>query len=74
MSIVTQRNALRVLSSAFKLCGDAGLAFFGMDSALLAVDATRVPIGTPLVSTSLRERDSFIEVNTHGTYRDSGGW
>jgi hypothetical protein len=68
-----QTRALAVLGKAFAGCKAAGLAFYGVDGNINAIDAGLAPQGlviTERVDLSVH----LVEVNTHGTYRDSGGW
>jgi hypothetical protein len=72
-----QDQALAALASAFDKCATAGLCFYGIDSNLYAAEneATRFINGKCMTLDEIKRRQlSLARVNTHGTYRDSGGF
>ena len=77
-----QEKAVKALESAFKLCKTSNVAFFMMDSSLMAFDADYID---PLMLDpntdmgSLQQSDPDFEserrdVEDHRTLRDCGGW
>lgn len=71
-----QVKALRSLERAFHKCSDLGLTFVGMDTALLAFDSKTLDfVGwSEDPHKAMRDLGQGYSVNTHGAYRDSGGW
>jgi hypothetical protein len=78
-----QTSALKELEAAFKKCKAAKLAFFGMDGGILAFDAEYIDSAlsrpnSDLCSLQSDDNEEFndrsVNVNTHRTYRDSGGF
>jgi hypothetical protein len=63
------------LQAAFKRCKDQGWAFYGMDSQIYSVDAALADSADfdPHEAKYLTP-DPLVPINTHGAYRDSGGW
>jgi hypothetical protein len=69
-----QQAALRTLSQALEGCQKIGIALFGMDNQLYAVDADEIN-GLPLHAyVDLYGQDRAVTVPHAGAYRDSGGW
>lgn len=81
---VEQKKVLIKLERAFAECAKHGICFYGIDDELLALSAeaeaegdASMDMGMGLVdmSGSIPGFQGILEhVNTHGTYRDSGGW
>ena len=73
-----QNKALISLSRAFARCKKANLCFQGMDDALLAFDAdeyTGLTKDESICEQQYEENGNQGEkVDTHGCYKDSGGW
>lgn len=72
-----QQAALKKLEAAFKACGEAGLAFVGMDNNLHVYDAKALraeggPLNDLYAAQIALGQGQIVE--THGAYRDSGGW
>ena len=74
-----QTRAIKSLEQAFKKCKKANLAFHGMDGCLLVWDATEEKALT-CNGESICEQQYKIngnqgnKIETHNTYKDSGGW
>ncbi len=67
-----KEKALAKLSRAFRSAKEAGLVFFGMDGSLLALDVNDYKTDQDL--TEYGNNVELVTVNTHKTYKDSGGW
>lgn len=73
-----QKKALTSLSRAFDKCKKASLCFQGMDGSLLVFDAdeyNRLTASKSICEQQYADEGNQGEmVETHKTYRDSGGW
>ena len=75
-----QNQALASLSRAFARCKKANLGFVGMDNNLIVYDADELDAifekGCVCDEQykAAGDRNQGETVDTHGCYRDSGGW
>ena len=72
---IDQRRVIRRLERAFKACRDEGLVFAGVDMALMVCAVEHMDgfmDECPLNAFKDVDGDT-VEVNTSGTYIDSGG-
>jgi len=77
-----QKDAIKKLERAFKGCSKANVYFFGVDDRLkfgtknVDDDENRVGDYAPFMKRSqlMENSDDFGDVNTHGTYLESGGF
>lgn len=71
----TQWNAVERLQRAFAACKRSGVVFMGMDSDVYCYSVDRFAelerLNNPFDS---RWSSNAIRVDTHGAYKDSGGW
>lgn len=72
---VSQWKAVERLEKAFAACVKAGVVFIGMDRDMYCYDAKRFDklegMADPF---SPRWPEQSIKIDTHGAYKDSGGW
>ena len=73
-----QIKAIQSLERAFKKCAKANLAFQGMDGSLESWDADdyteRTKHDSICEQQYIKDGDQGYRIDTHETYKDSGGW
>lgn len=85
-----QKDAITQLEAAFKLCSDVGLYFAGINRDFYYASKKAFKVGQNICSSSnskdgwmpevvecrkqFEGTDEVGDINTHGTYTDSGGW